>query len=142
MNIPTALTVGVEMTLPLWCLFAAALLHFVTKVPLSMAQAASGGYDNKNPREQQAKLTGWGARAMAAHQNQIESFPLFAAGILVATIAGVDVALAGNIAIVYLVARVIFTYAYIKDISTFRSMVWIVSYACSLALLCSPAWSG
>jgi uncharacterized MAPEG superfamily protein len=131
------------MSLPLWCIFLAACLHFVSKLPLGKAQgAATGGYDNSSPRSQQAQLSDWGARALAAHQNQIESFPLFAVGMLVAIISGVDAGTAGNLGIAYLVARVIFLYAYIKDLSTFRSMVWIAGFGCTLALLCSPAWSG
>jgi len=112
-------------------------------MPVGKAQAeASGGYDNSSPRTQQNNLSDWGARAVAAHQNQIESFPLFAAGILVAVVSGVDPTTAGYLGVAYLISRLIFIYAYVKDIATFRSMVWIVGFGCTLALLCSPAWSG
>ncbi|MFY0535539.1 hypothetical protein [Nannocystis pusilla] len=38
------------MTVALWCLFAAALLHPLSKFPLAAAQAREGsGYDNRNP---------------------------------------------------------------------------------------------
>lgn len=129
------------MTTALWCLFFAALLHFVTKIPLTKAQNAAGGYNNVNPREQQNALEGWGQRALAAHQNQIESFPLFAAGVIVASSFGADECTAAILALVYCVARVAFLICYLKDISTLRSIVWIASYFASLALLTSPAWS-
>lgn len=130
------------MTLPLWCLFIAGLLHFLSKIPLGMAQGkASEGYNNSSPRSQQAQLSGWGARALAAHQNQIESFPIFAAGMIVAIITNLDPHTAGSLGMVYIAARVIFLFAYLKDLATFRSMVWIAGFFSSLALLCSPYWA-
>lgn len=130
------------MTVALWCLFAAALLHSVSKFPLGAAQARDGGgYDNNNPREQQARLTGWGARARAAHYNQIESFPLFAAGVLVATVAAPKTGAIDVLALSYIGARVLYMVFYLQDIGAARSLVWMVGYFASLALLCSPAWA-
>ncbi len=45
--------------------------------PVAFAMNKLDGYDNKHPREQQSKLTGFGARALAAHQNCFESLPAF-----------------------------------------------------------------
>ncbi|MBR9912575.1 MAG: MAPEG family protein [Gammaproteobacteria bacterium] len=128
------------MSIALWCLFVAGLLHVVTKVPLSMAQNQAGGYDNHSPREQQAALQGWGKRALAAHQNQIESFPFFAAGVLAATATGVTGSVADYLALAYVLARLVYLYCYLKDIALLRSVVWGVGFLSSLALLCSPAW--
>lgn len=129
------------MTLELWCLFFTALMHFITKLPLIKAQnEVAGGYDNHHPRAQQAALAGWGQRALAAHENQIESFPLFAAGVLVATVTGVTSAWVGYLAVLFVVARLVFFYLYLKDIAGVRSLVWVLSYLCALALMCSPAW--
>ena len=49
-----------EMTYTFYCLAAAFLLTYLTKLPLAMAMAKEGesGYDNRNPRDQQACLTG------------------------------------------------------------------------------------
>ena len=130
------------MTIELWCLFFAALLHLVSKAPLGMAQAQSpGGYDNNNPREQCATLDGRGKRALAAHQNQIESFPLFAAGVLVAVLSGVTSNVVDWLAIAYIVARLLYLYFYLVDRASLRSLVWAVGYLSSAALLCSPAWA-
>ena len=75
------------MSIPFWCLFFSALLIYLAKAPVAKAMSEEGGgYDNRNPRAQQARLTGFGARAVAAHQNSIEIFPLFAAGVLVAQV--------------------------------------------------------
>jgi len=130
------------MSVALWCLFAAALLHPLSKFPLAAAQAREGkGYDNRNPRAQQERLTGWGARARAVHANQIESFPLFAAGVLVATTAAPRVEAINCLALAYIAARLVYPILYLKDIHYARSLVWGVGYIASLALLTSPAWA-
>lgn len=129
------------MSIALWCLFLTGLLHMLTKIPLIKAQnATEAGYDNNNPRAQQAALTGWGSRALAAHENQIESFPLFAAGVLVATLSGSTSAFVDYLAILFVACRVIFFYLYLKDIAGIRSLVWLVGYFSTLALLLSPLW--
>jgi uncharacterized MAPEG superfamily protein len=129
------------MSIELWCLFVAALLHLVTKMPLFKAQnEMPGGYDNHDPRGQQAALKGWGRRALAAHENQIESFPLFAAGVLVATVSNVASAMVGYLAMLFIVLRLAYFYLYLNDSAGLRSSTWGAAYICSLALLCSPAW--
>jgi len=130
------------MSIALWCLFLAGLLHVLSKIPLAHAQLKSAeGYDNNNPREQQLALKGWGKRALAAHQNQIESFPLFAAGIIIATTTGLVSNIVDYFSIAYIIARLVYIYCYLKDISTLRSIVWSVGLISSFALLCSPVWA-
>lgn len=130
------------MTVPHWCLFAAALLHVVSKFPLAAAMGREGGgYDNRNPRDQQARLTGWGRRARAVHENQIESFPLFAAGVLVALTAAPRSTTIDLLALAYVAARLVYPVLYLADIHPLRSLVWMVGYGASLALLASPAWA-
>jgi uncharacterized MAPEG superfamily protein len=129
------------MTIAHWCLFAAGLLHIVSRFPMSVAQSREGGgYDNRSPREQQARLTGWGRRARAVHENQIESFPLFAAGVLVALTAAPRSSTVDALALTYIAARVAFGFFYLADIAALRSLAWTVGYGVSLALLASPAW--
>ena len=129
------------MSIELWCLFFAGLLHLFSKAPLAYAQnQQAGGYDNKNPREQQAALSDWGKRAMAAHQNQLESFPLFAAGVLVATFTNNPSSIIAYLSVAHVVARVLYIVCYLQGLSTLRSVVWSVGILSALALLCSPAW--
>ncbi len=130
------------MTIALWCLFIAGVLHTISKGPLAMHMGkAPGGYNNNMPREQAASLEGEGKRALAIHLNQIESFPLFAAGVLVATMMDVTSNTVDYIAIAYVIARIVYMPLYLKDIATMRSLVWGVGYIGSLALICSPAWA-
>ena len=130
------------MTLAFWCVFFAALLHVLTKFPVSSAQYRQPeGYDNSNPRDQIMRIAGWGRRASAAHQNQIEAFPLFASGVIIAHLGGTDPATADAMAVAWIVARLAYWALYLADRSTARSTVWMAGYGLSLALLCSPAWS-
>lgn len=129
------------MSLPLWCLLIAALMHVISKAPLAVAQTKTeAGYNNHHPRDQQAQLCDWGQRALAAHLNQIESFPLFAAGILVTLAANVESNIINIVGITYLLARVAYLFFYIRDLALLRTAVWITSYFCSLALIASPLW--
>ena len=72
------------MTIAQWCVLAACLMPILTvglaKVSLARMPRKLGGYDNFNPREWEAKLDGWRARAHAAQLNGYEALPLFIAG--------------------------------------------------------------
>lgn len=128
------------MSVPLWSLFVAALLLVLTKFPVAVAQARSGkGYDNAHPRAQQAALTGWGARALASHQNMIEGFPLFAAGVLVVLVTGTSGSLANLLCLLFIGCRVAYSVFYLMNLATLRSLVWIVGFICCLGLLLVPA---
>ncbi len=130
------------MTIALWCLFFAGILHTISKGPLALQMAkAPGGYNNNTPREQAASLEGLGKRALGVHLNQIESFPLFAVGVLVAYAANVQSAAVDYLALAYIASRIIYIPLYLNDIATARSLVWGVGYLSSLALMCSPAWA-
>ena len=131
------------MSVLLWSLFAAALLVVLSKGPAMkyMAQS-SGGYDNRHPREQQSQLSGPGARALAAHQNTIENFPLFAAGVLVAELAANPNTVTALLAVGFLVMRVAYIVCYVKDWSTPRSVVWGLGYFACLGLLLAPLYAG
>lgn len=128
------------MTLPLWCLFFSAVLIFLAKVPVAKAMAEEGGgrYDNHHPRAQQARLTGFGARSVAAHQNSFEAFSLFAAGVLVAHVTQTQGALIDVLAVLFVIARVLYLVLYWADLAWQRSLVWVVGLACSLLLMFSP----
>lgn len=129
------------MTLPLWCLFISAVLIFLAKVPVAKAMAEEGGgrYDNRHPRAQQARLTGFGARALAAHQNSFEAFPLFAAGVLVAHVTQTHGVLVDVLAVLFVVARVLYLLLYWADLAWQRSLVWVVGLLSCLLLMLSPA---
>ncbi|MGX5219617.1 MAPEG family protein [Pseudomonas segetis] len=129
------------MSLPFWCVFISALLIFVAKAPVAKAMQKQGGgvYDNHHPRTQQSQLTGFGARALAAHMNSFEAFPLFAVGVLMAHVTQTQGYLINTLAIIFVVARVLYLVFYWADMHWQRSLAWLVGLLCSLLLMLSPA---
>lgn len=124
------------MNLPILCLLLSAVMILLTKVPVAMAMARlPGGYDNRQPRAQQARLEGFGARALAAHQNMIEAFPIFAAGLLAALWAGADGPWTSLLALVFVAARVVYTICYLTDVHVLRSLSWGVGFFASIGLM-------
>ncbi|MDX2370740.1 MAG: MAPEG family protein [Colwellia sp.] len=128
------------MTTLIWCLFIAALLPLLAKGPVAYAMSKLGGYNNNHPRDQQSKLTGFGARALAAHQNGFESLIIFAPAVLLAIATqhtGTNVAL---LAIVHVCARILYNGLYLVDIDKLRTLVWGIATYSSFAIIwqCIP----
>lgn len=125
------------MTIIISCLILAALMPILVKFPLGYIQSRQpGGYDNKNPREQQAALTGIGQRAVAAHNNAFEAFPPFAAGVLLALWADAPVAQIQALCLMHIIARIAHAVFYFADISPLRSLSWAIGLGASIALMC------
>ncbi|QQX60569.1 MAPEG family protein [Pseudomonas chlororaphis] len=128
------------MSIAFWCVFISALLIYVARMPVARAMKEQGGYDNHLPRQQQAQLTGFGARALAAHQNSIEAFMLFAVGGLMAHTTQTQGWLIDGLAIVFVITRVIYLLCYWADLAWQRSLVWFIGLLCSLLLMLSPTF--
>ena len=128
------------MSIPFWCVFVSALLIYVAKIPVAKAMNEQGGYNNHLPRQQQAQLTGFGARALAAHQNSFEAFLLFAVGVLMAHTTQTAGWLIDALAIIFVITRVIYLLCYWVDLAWQRSLVWFVGLVCSLLLMISPTF--
>ena len=111
------------MNLGLWSIFCAGLLpYFAT----AFAKWGFENYDNNNPRQWLANQTGFRARANAAQANCFESFPFFAAAILVATYTKAPQVDINLLAITYLLARVSYIACYLLDKASLRSLCWLV----------------
>ncbi|WP_058476959.1 MAPEG family protein [Legionella steigerwaltii] len=123
------------MTILIICLFIAILLPYLLKIVVASFMQKEGRYDNHYPREQQARLQGMGARAVAAHQNSFESLLVFATTVLTA-IATNHVSITIQIlAIIYIVSRVIYSLFYLMDMASLRSTMWFVGFVCCLIIL-------
>jgi uncharacterized MAPEG superfamily protein len=122
------------------CLFITLLLPYLAKGPVAYAMAKLGGYNNNHPREQQSQLTGFGARAFAAHQNAFESLIIFAPAVLLAIATANTSDLVVNLAITHVIARIVYNILYLADISTLRSIVWAIGIISSftIAYQCIP----
>lgn len=130
------------MTTPLICLAVMLLIVIATKIPVAIAQNKQGakGYDNRSPRQQQAQLTGWGARALAAHQNTFEAAIIFTPAVLIATVAGTPdtASMAATLAVVHTAARIAYPMFYIANIHLARSAVWGIGFFSALWLAFLP----
>ncbi|MDC0676976.1 MAPEG family protein [Sorangium atrum] len=121
------------MTIPMTCVFISLLLIYVARLFVAKAQSQQPeGLDNHNPRDQQAKLTGVGRRALAAHQNGFEAFAPFAAGVFTAHLAGADARWSAILAVTHVAARVLVMY--LADKASARTAVWIISFAATVGL--------
>lgn len=127
------------MTIPFGCVFVAFIITMASKVPVALAMArAPEGYDNRTPRDQQARLTGWGRRAVAAHLNCFEAFPAFAAAVVIAALAGADPVWSARLSVAFVAARLLYVPLYVFDLATWRSLVWTVGFAATCALYILP----
>ncbi|HTO71414.1 MAG TPA: MAPEG family protein [Myxococcota bacterium] len=123
------------MTTPFWCLFVAGLLPYVwVTIAAGERRKQFGKADNKLPRLQEQQLTGRGARAMGAHNNAFETFPFFAAAVVVAHLANADPAWSADFAIAYVVLRIAHGFLYLADIDVARSLAFGLGQVCSIAL--------
>jgi len=119
------------LNIPFLCVFLTFLLNYCVKIPVMMAMGKEpGGYDNRYPRDQQAKLTGWGKRAVSAHLNGFEAFPAFAAAVIMGHLAGVNASHLSILSITFLLSRIAYVGLYLANKSSLRSAVWALGFLC------------
>lgn len=103
------------------------------------AKFSGPGFNNRHPRDFLARLEGARARAHAAQLNGFEAFPLFAAAVLMAHQAGVEVTVIDRLAIIYVLLRLAFGVLYIADKATARSLVWAAATGIWITLMVMAA---
>ncbi len=87
------------MTVAIWCILIAAILPYV-------AFAFVKGLDPNQPRYHVGELAGRSLRAYGAHLNALETFPCFAAAVIVAHMVGGPSRIADGLAVVYVLLRI------------------------------------
>lgn len=85
------------------------------------------GYDLSAPRAMFDKLPPYAQRATWAHENSFEGFMVFAAAALMAYVTGVNSPLGGNAAIIFIIARLLYSIFYIANIPLLRSLMFGVA---------------
>jgi uncharacterized MAPEG superfamily protein len=127
------------MTIAKWCVLASFLLPVLTvgmaKASTARLSRKNGGYDNNNPREWAAKLTGWQQRAHAAERNGFEAMPLFAAAVIFAQMAQADQARIDMLALAFIGIRVVYVAMYLMNQGSLRTLVWTAGLGTNIALL-------
>lgn len=113
-------------------IFLAALLPLVAAVS---AKAGGDQFTNQEPRSWLAQQGGWRGRANAAQANTFEALPLFYAAVLYAHFTQMDSNLLQGYAIAWLVLRLAYIAAYIKNMASVRSLLWGLALVVNVLLL-------
>jgi uncharacterized MAPEG superfamily protein len=127
---------GTGMTIADWCILGAVLIYLLTLAPFKALGRRE--FDNSVPRDPAFYQDKLRARALGAHLNGIESFPFFAAAILLAEGRSADQGLVDGLAAAFLVLRLTFVLAYLAGWSTLRSVIWNIGFAVNIAIFVSP----
>lgn len=122
------------MSIALWVLLASLLMPLVC-AGISKFGGGSDRYDNAKPREWLARRTGYQARANAAQANSWEALIGYVAGLFAAFMGGVDGAVVGQIALIFIAARVAYLACYVADLATLRSLTWLVGFGSCICLI-------
>ncbi len=128
------------MTIAELCLLGMVLLTYAVIAPAKFAGRRD--FDNAYPRDPAFYTTGPRARALGAHQNGMEAFPLFAAAVLLAEMRGAPQHMIDGLALAFLGARIAYAVCYLGDRPTLRSMIWTLAFVCNLAIFLLPVLTG
>ena len=129
-----------ELNWLIYCLIIAALLPYIAKMPLASAMKQQGegklsGYDNELPREQQKKLTGFGARCLAAHENSFEALILFSISVLLVIATEHVDSFSVTLSILFIVCRIVYLVFYWINWDKLRSTVWFIGIISNIAMM-------
>lgn len=119
-----------------WCVLIAALL------PIVWAKYAKAGIvgDNRHPRDLVDSLAPQKRRAYAAHQNAFESFPFFAAAVIIAITQGAAINVVNALAGVYVLLRIVHGCLYVGDQPSLRSLTYAAAFAVNIAIFILPVF--
>lgn len=123
-----------------WCVLIAAFMPvaFVGYAKF-VGRRKMGPRENAFPREWLEQCEGQQKRAYWAQLNSFEAFPPFAAGVIIAALAGAAPVAINALAVLFIVFRVIYGFCYIKDMASARSMVWTLGVLCVVGLFIAAA---
>jgi len=127
------------MTIAYWCVLIAAVIPLIA---IGIAKAGAEGYNNRYPRRWLGEQQGFRARAAAAQSNSFEAFPFFASAVIVAHLTGAPQGRLDVLAVVFVVARLIYVACYVGDWHLMRSIVWVVGLATCVVIFLSGAFAG
>ena len=128
------------MTMAEYCIFASLLVVLLTIAPVKWLGIRS--FDNARPRDPQFYGDPLRARAWGAHQNGIESFPFFAAAILLAEFRDSPQNLIDELALLFVLVRIAYVLTYLGDRPTLRSILWVIGFTINVAIFFLPLLRG
>ena len=121
------------MTIGYMCLLICMLL------PIFWAGVSKYGYgdikyDNASPRDHLSSLSGKAKNAYNAEQNCYETFPAFAAAVIIAHQIGNDQFMLNMLCVVFLLTRILHGYFYITNKGSLRSIVFVLGLIANIWL--------
>ncbi|MBL8605332.1 MAG: MAPEG family protein [Myxococcales bacterium] len=130
------------MGISIVCVAVMWLLNLAPRLVVSKEMARlPGGYNNNDPRGQQAMLEGRGKRALAAHQNTLENFPPFAAAVALAHIAHAAPGVVAALSVAYVLVRGAYIVFYLDDKAPARSSMYALGLLLVVAIFASPLFA-
>jgi uncharacterized MAPEG superfamily protein len=122
------------MTIADYCVFAVVVLYLLTIVPIKWL----GFRDNARPRDPAFYQDAIRARALGAHQNGIETFPFFAAAVLLAEFRAAPQYLINELAVLFLIVRIAYVLTYVGNRPSLRSILWGVGFLINVGIFFLP----
>jgi uncharacterized MAPEG superfamily protein len=119
------------MTIAIWCILIAQTLPYV-------AFSFVKGLDGNQPRYHVSELAGQSVRAYGAHLNGLETFPWFAAAVIVSHLVGGPSRIVDILAVIYILLRIGHMTAYIAGRQPLRTAAFAVAQLVALAIFISP----
>jgi uncharacterized MAPEG superfamily protein len=107
------------MTIADWCILGAVLLYLLTLAPIK--PLGYRDFNNSKPRDPAFYAPPLRARVLGAHIDGIETFPFFAAAILLAEMKHGSQPLVDRLSLAFLAVRLAFVLAYIANWPTTRT---------------------
>ena len=128
------------MTVAEWCVFGSLMLYLLTVAAVKWIGFRR--FDNSRPRDPAFYDDPIRSRALGAHQNGIESFPFFAAAVLLAEFRSSPQNLINELAVLFLIVRIAYVFTYLGDRPTLRSILWSIGFAINVGIFFLPAIRG
>lgn len=91
-------------------------------------------YNNESPRDHISSLSGKAKNAYNAEQNCYETFPAFAAAVIVAHQLGNDQSMIDLLCVVFLLSRILHGLFYIINRGSMRSIVYLIGLSSNIWL--------
>lgn len=118
------------MTIAYACVFLMIIFPYVFTV---MAKAGLP-YDNHDPRNFLATLTGWRQRAHFVQLNSFEITPLFGLAVIIAHLTSAYQPAINNLALIFVVSRIAYAICYLLNKASLRTLCFFVGLFCILGL--------
>src|SRR3954466_6468530 len=124
------------MTVAEWCVFGAVMLYLLTIAPFKAIGFRR--FDNAKPRDPAFFDDPLRARALGAHLNGIETFPFFAAAVLLAEFRASPQHLIDELAVLFLIVRIAYVFTYLGNRPRLRSILWNIGFTINVAIFFLP----